>query len=526
MNLRAALSVSTLVALAIGGFVWFLSQSRTDSLGGRDASLYYANFADASGLRNKTRIQISGIDVGKVESIAHARNAQGKLIARIGLRIGRDYQLFADAEARKTAESLLGDYRIDLDPGSPTQPLLEPGSDIGHVGNQSDIDEIKSQLLRVTRNVAAITETLAHVIGGKDGEGSLTDIVHSLQHAMRAVDHTTQSLEHNIVGNRETLDGIIQDIGQLSHTLATIAAPGGDLLQTSKNVAAMTQKIDRIAESLQDLVSEGEDDPSDDGGPAGDPGQRGLKGSIAHLGQALRNVDDITRKVDEGQGTLGRVVNDPTIADRIEETLTSANQIIGSIAGLETVIELRSQYDTPFAGTNSQIQPSVKNTLALRIMPKPDKYYLFEAISDPRGKQVRNVTTTSFGGNTYTAEETKTSYNSLKFSAMFAKRYYFATLRFGILENTGGLGVNLHLFDDRGELRLDAFDFARRDPANLRTVFPRVRATALYQVIDHIHLQAGFDDPFNRELRTWFLGGVLRFTDEDLKGLLTVAPRP
>ena len=50
--------------------------------------------------------------------------------------------------------------------------------------------------------------------------------------------------------------------------------------------------------------------------------------------------------------------------------------------------------------------------------------------------------------------------------------------------------------------------------------------TFLYEFFDHIWLQAGVDDPFNADLAQWFLGGALRFTDEDLKTLMTVAPSP
>jgi phospholipid/cholesterol/gamma-HCH transport system substrate-binding protein len=100
------------------------------------------------------------------------------------------------------------------------------------------------------------------------------------------------------------------------------------------------------------------------------------------------------------------------------------------------------------------------------------------------------------------------------------------TLRFGIIENTGGLGVNLHAFEDHAEVRIDAFDFDRRNPSDLRGIFPRLRVTGMLELASHIHVQLGFDDPFNESLRTLFLGGVLRFTDDDLKAMLTIAPRP
>ena len=54
-------------------------------------------------------------------------------------------------------------------------------------------------------------------------------------------------------------------------------------------------------------------------------------------------------------------------------------------------------YNPPQSDPN-HLQASIKNTLGVRIVPKPDKYYLIEAVSDPRGKQTRTVTTTSVDG--------------------------------------------------------------------------------------------------------------------------------
>ena len=118
----------------------------------------------------------------------------------------------------------------------------------------------------------------------------------------------------------------------------------------------------------------------------------------------------------------------------------------------------------------------------------------------------------------------ETSFGTLKFSAQMAKRYYFMALRFGIIENTGGLGLDLFAINDKIELRFDMFDFDRRNPDDDSSIFPRLRGAALFQFYNHLYLQAGVDDPLNPHLRTWFFGGALRFTDEDLKALLTVSP--
>lgn len=521
MNPRAPLLVGLVFLMSAVGLAWFIKTTNKDTLSESATYPLTADFADASGIRAKTRVQANGIDVGKIVQIEHVQTADGRLTARVTFRVANHIKVYQNAQLHKAAESLLGDFRIDLDPGSPTTKLLEPGGHIENVHTRSDIDEIKEQLLQVSKNVNQITKSFASVLAGPEGEGSIKSIMSKLEGSLAAIENTTRGLEHTVVGNQAVLDRIINDVGNVTDTLALISQPGGDLLTVSHNLADISHKVDHMADIVTDLLTGADNQPGHEGQTIAS-----LRTMIDDLGDSIHNISDITRKVDEGQGTLGRVVNDPGIADRVEETLDSANQIIGSIANLETQIELRSEYDVPFKGTNSQIQPAIKNTLALRIFPKPDKFYIFEMVSDPRGLQTRSLTTTAVNGSTVVSDETVIGFNDLKFSAEFAKRYYFATLRFGIIENTGGLGLDLYFANNQGQIRFDLFDFSRRAPQNLEAIFPRLRVSLMYEVVRHISLQGGFDDPFNNDLRVWFLGGVLRFTDDDLKGMLAIAPRP
>ena len=93
-----------------------------------------------------------------------------------------------------------------------------------------------------------------------------------------------------------------------------------------------------------------------------------------------------------------------------------------------------------------------------------------------------------------------------------AKRVSFATFRFGILESTGGLGLDIHLFRDRFELATEVFAISEQQ-------FPRLRARLAVEVVRRFWMIAGIDDALNAN-RDFFLGLQLRFDDEDLKGIL------
>ena len=520
MNFRAPLAVGVVLLMGVGGLIFLVMNTTKDQFDESSTYPLHADFQDASGIRPKTRVQINGIDVGKIVGIEHVRGSDGRLLARISLRVHKRYVVYNNAVLHKAAESLLGDFRLDLDPGTPDQKPLQPDEGIADARSQSEIDEIKNQLLQVSKHVNEVTDSLAKVLASPEGEGSLKSILAKVESSVDAIEGTTQALRRTIVGNDQVLGTIIQNVGKISDSLALLSQPGGDVPTTARNIATLSAKLDKMADTIQGLIAGPEASASGEAQQAGS-----VRSTMDNLNESITRLNDVIRKVDEGQGTLGRVINDPGIADRVENTLDSANEIIGSIASVETQIELRSEYAIPFYA-NEQVTPSIKNTLGLTIRPKPDKAYILEAIADPRGRQARVITSTQIGGGTVVTDETTTSFNDLKFSAEFAKRYYFLTLRFGIIENTGGLGINLHGLRDKLEVRLDAFDFSRRDPRLVRPIFPRLRATGMVELVQHVSVQGGIDDPFNQDLRTWFLGGVLRFSDDDLKAFLTLAPKP
>jgi phospholipid/cholesterol/gamma-HCH transport system substrate-binding protein len=518
MSARAPILVGLVLISAIMALMWFVMGTSKDKYGESSTYVLYADFDDASGIRAKTRLQINGIDVGKIEDIEHVRSPDGRLRARVTLRLLKDFPVYRNAVVRKVAESLLGDYRLDLDPGTTDFAQIPPKGTIPNVYSKSDLEEIQTGLKRVTANVNQLTESFSRVLSGPEGEGSLKEILANVERSMVAIERTSSVLADMASSNNQVINKLIADLGQFSSSLAQTSSPGGDMKTLLENLARVSGRLEHIASSVDSMVS-GDEGASDERGQ--------LRTTLASLNDSIDRLNSIARKVDEGQGTLGRVVNDPVLINKVESTLDSAGQLIGGLSRMETQIELRTQYEVPFDSQSKVLDPAVKNILGLRIVPRPDKYYLLEAISDPRGTSSHKIITKTLDGTTTTVtDRSEISFDTLKFSAQFAKRYYFLTLRFGIIENTGGFGADLFALRDRLELRLDAFDFTRRDQNVARNINPRFRSTAMFGLFDHVAVQAGIDDPFNASLRTWFAGGVLRFTDDDLKALMTVGAVP
>ena len=79
--------------------------------------------------------------------------------------------------------------------------------------------------------------------------------------------------------------------------------------------------------------------------------------------------------------------------------------------------------------------------------------------------------------------------------------------------------MDMEFLDDDLRISADLFDFSQDE-------YPRMRALMNYEFLKHFYVSAGVDDVFNSSGFDWFVGGGIRFTDDDFKALMTIAPAP
>jgi len=238
---------------------------------------------------------------------------------------------------------------------------------------------------------------------------------------------------------------------------------------------------------------------------------KSLRQTLETLNRSLDTMASILEKVDQGEGTIGALINDDGLHAGLDETVKNVNEMLGGITRMQTWVNLRSEFQFRSG--------AAKNYVQFVLMPKEDKYYIFEVVDDPRGVRttvIEDVESTSpeSGRDFQYRERTTTTVNGLSFSLQFAKRFYWLSLRFGIIEGTGGVGAGAHFWDDRLEFMLDANQFgieARR---------PRMKLLALFEPYRHVYVHGGIDDFLNQGTTDFFMGAGVRFNDEDIKSLL------
>ncbi len=498
--------VGLLVIIAGTFFFAFFMFARKGGLSAKESTNVWAYFRDASGLSAKSRVQIAGIPVGEISRIT----LEGTR-AKVWLRIRKDVDLREDAGLTKRSESLLGDYLLDLNPGTDQAAPMPENGQIRRVIDTQGMEAVFQSLSQITADIQQVTAALRDVLGGEKGAGSLQRIVENLIRLSESVDNTVRASGERLNAILTNFQGVSEDVRGLTRENEA------EVTRIVDNIEGITKDVREVLNTVKQVVGSNQGDLQE--------GVASLKETLQKMDRTLGNLEEITHNVKEGEGAVGMLLSDKQMGHKITDAVSDLSDYALRLSGMQTEVGLQSTYLVA--------QGRSKNSLSLRLIPKPDKYYLLEIIDDPRGLVEEQVVQNNPPASGQPVVQTqKIIKETFKISAQFAKRYYFTTLRFGLIESTGGVGADLHFLDDALTLKMDAFNFSAEE---LR--YPRLRASLRAQAFDHLFVTAGLDDILNAQQRDtatrrliagrdFFFGGGLFFTDDDLKALLPSVPVP
>lgn len=448
-------------------------------------------FDNVAGLGRDSSVQIAGVEVGRVESI---KLKDGR--ALVTLRITPDVRLEKDVTAAIKTHGVLGDKYVDLIPGTRGQSLLEPGGMISLTERSADIDKLLTSAAMIADDIKLLTGSLSQVLAGEQGQQSLKAIIENTR-------LLTQNLNALIVNNEAALRATLDNSRDLTGNLNQVVANNSDkITQVLDGLKGASQQMQNTFTSLND-ISEGMKKGE------GTVGQLLKENTtVDRLNKTLASLQEVTDKINQGKGSIGKLVNDEETVNNINVGLAGINRYVNKAEQFRTFLSYRGEYLTS--------KSNMKSYLDLRLQPTLDKFYILGVTSDPRGKRTTQDVTTA---GVTTRQETWDK-NSLLFNVQIGKRFKDVVLRGGLLESTGGFGLDYMALNDNLKLSFEAFDFAEDRRAHLKSA-------AEYRFFKHLYLSAGWDDfVSNQGNNSPYVGLSIRFEDDDLKYLMTTTPIP
>lgn len=510
-GISAAVKVGILFTImVVGSYGVFKTVSQRPS--GESDFEVWSRLDDAAGLPVGSQVVVAGLPIGQV----HSLRIDGRF-ARVTVRVRDDVVLWENAVLFKKSSSLLGNFYLEIDPGTPEtvsalggktpNKQLASGDEIVRVVEATSVDML---LRRLDESLPKVDAVLLSV---RDLSEDVRDVVNGpLASLMGRIDNLVQE-EAGTVG---------QILKRTDRTLARIEAITQDIRGVTRDansrVKGILDNLDKASSEARQLLEVAQTEVEQTGDK--------LRESIDSFGEVIDPTASVMRKIDEEEGTLGRLVNDSTIADNVEDITEDAKGFLGTLFGMQTYVGLRSEF--------SVLSGLGRHYITIELQTRPDKFYYIELEKGPRGNTP--VTSLAYDDAAGLWRRSVSIEDKVRFTFQFAKRYDWLTMRYGLKESTGGVGIDGSWFDNRLKLSLDVFEASFDD-------FPRLKINAAYEFFSGLYILGGVDDALNKsdEIvpdalagivpnqfesipigRDYYLGAMLRFNDLDLTALLTV----
>lgn len=277
MKLTREIKTAILVLAAILLFIWGYS-----FLKGRDLLVNYktlfVEYNNVEGLALSAPVTLNGFIIGKVDKIT-LNNNTGKLL--VEMQIKSDFPITQKSLAQMYSPSLMGGKQIAIIPNSKTNALANDGdylvsdNKLGLTEELSgQIEPVKDKLEKVLDNANVMVEGLNTTFDAK----------------------AKQNLQQSLQNLNETL-AQFKEISKSTNAL--IAENKSKLNSTLSNVDKASLNFAKVSDSISKIE---------------------LNKSVKKLESTLSKVNAIMADVEQGKGTMGKLMKDEALYNNFTKT--------------------------------------------------------------------------------------------------------------------------------------------------------------------------------------------------------------
>lgn len=240
---------------------------------------YYVKFSDVSGVAASTPVYANGYKVGVVEDVIYDYTPQGKLIAVMGL----DKQMRLPRGSRAEISSdLLGNIKINLLLGDDPVNMIAQGDTIPGGSEEGMMGKLGAMMPTIEAMMPKLDSILA----------SLNTLL---------ADPALQQTLHNV-------EGMTSNLNATSHELHSLSA------SLNREMPAMMQKTNGVLDNTQQLTAH--------------LAAIDVASMTASVNQTLANVNEMTRKLNSNEGTLGLLMRDASLYNHLSATAADADSLL------------------------------------------------------------------------------------------------------------------------------------------------------------------------------------------------------
>jgi len=338
MQRSSVVIVTVGIFFVVGVVLLFMFSLKTGGhqvVGGYDL---YTEVVDSRGLEKGAEVLLAGVPVGVVDRISLTDD---KNRVRIRMSVSRQTQVREDAVASIQLKSLLGNYYVHLSHGSPSAPPAAPRT-VLKSAEVVDINEVMRVLSGMGDEVDGLVasfkkneETFFAKVNGMvdENRGNVKKVTDALAKSapkvetfFDAVSTVSQSLSagKGTLGKLFTSDEVYDHVRVASANLRDVSehvrkgeGTIGRLVYDQKMSSQLAETIDNVSSASRSVKNFMDTNMKDVNELV-----KTLREASPNVKAAVNNFLQVSEKINNGKGTLGKLVNDPELYDEARRAIS------------------------------------------------------------------------------------------------------------------------------------------------------------------------------------------------------------
>lgn len=266
--------------------------------------LLRVDFSNVNGLQAGNNVRFNGIDVGTIRDIEFISDST----LRVNMLVKEEVRNFIrkDAIASIGSDGLVGNMLVNISPGTGAYPLVEDG-DIVQSFTRTEANDIMNTLGKTNENIALISHNLLQITEQiKNGQGTLSMLLQdaSLAEDLKATAGQLRQTTTYLQSSSQTIQQLSKDISRGEGIIGQLAKDTTFL----DEVGASLQTLDTLLlNGIGNVLTE-------------------LEASGRQINQASKNLEEISRGLQKGEGPAGTLLKDEEAAEDLRRILDNLNQ--------------------------------------------------------------------------------------------------------------------------------------------------------------------------------------------------------
>ena len=276
-----------------------------ESLVPRGTYSVYAVFDNVSGLVRGARVEMAGVEIGKVGDISLLPEGR----AKVELLICKGFKITRDAEALIRTAGVLGDRFVEVRQGKSSE-FLVAGATLAHTQSPIDLSQVIAEVGPAIKDLKKVAEGLSEILGSEEGRNNLKELIVNLRDASAAF----KEVGEKVARGEGTLGKLLLD-----ETLYTDIRRGfADFKVTMANLKEVSEKMRRGEGTLGKLLTDEELYLS-------------FKEAMKSVEKGSTAIAEVADKINKGEGTLGKLLMDEELYEELKDTAASLNRIVKKV---------------------------------------------------------------------------------------------------------------------------------------------------------------------------------------------------